>query len=213
MSFCNQPYYSCYAYPCVTNRDNLCHQLCNQCQPNISCQTICHPHPHPIEPPFCPPVTYITTAPTVTSIPTSAVGVALPQIPIGSITVPINTVTVINGYGTPTTNIGGITLNITNGHFTIPIAGKYIISAYIGFTALPVGVREVDIYKVDASTGIISLIVANSTNAVFTGNTLVTLTTIAELRANDRLFVSVTQNSGSIISTTFDTRVAITRVC
>jgi len=146
------------------------------------------------------------------------VGVPPTPIPVGSTTIPAGTVTVITGFtGTPTTNIGGITVNAGTGQFTVPIAGRYTISAFVTFDAPTgfgsVGTREVYIYKIDATTSIISLFASDSRNAVATGQTSVTVSTIADLKAGDRIFFAAAQNSGTTITTTTNNRFVISRTC
>lgn len=210
---CYSSYYSC-PNPCSTSYYNK--NCCNSCQPARSpCVVTCPaPCPAPCPPVTCPAVSYITFAPTATLIPTGTVGVAPTPIPAGATTIPAGTVTPITGFtGVPTTNIGGVTLNTTNGQFTVPIAGRYIISAYVGFSANPVGTREVYIYRIDATTGIISLLASDSRNATVVGTTNATVTTTADLSAGDRIFFAVAQNSGTTLTSTSDSRFAITRLC
>lgn len=219
-------YFSCHAYPCLNNTCNnlfqntpcqqqtcqtVCQPTCNPC-PSLCnpCQTILNPC-NPCSIP-CPAVSYITTAITPTSIPSGTPGLAPTVIPVGSTTIPAGTVTVLGGFGTPTTNVGCISINASTNQFTVPIAGRYIISGNIGFASNPMGTREFYIYKVDGTTGVISLIVSDSRNATVVGNTFITLTTVADLRANDRIFFAATQNSGSTLATT-DLRVAISHLC
>jgi len=206
-------YYS-YCNPCKQNYCQIQYNPCQiQCNP---CQSQCVPSPCPIYPPIspCPAVTYITSSSTITSIPTGTVGVAPTPIPIGSTTIPVNTVTSITGLtGVPTINIGGITVNATTGQLTVPIAGRYDISAYVSFMANAIGTREIYIYKVDVTTGIISLLASDSRNATIVGSTNATISTTAQLNSGDRIFYAVTQNSGTVIITTTDSRFTITRLC
>jgi hypothetical protein len=133
-------------------------------------------------------VTYITTAPTATTIPTGGT-----EIPTNSTTIPSGTVTTIIGYNTvPITNIGGIILNntittkkttpssnltcvcsstttgqnslrIVNGQFVIPIAGIYNISATVSFYSKNApGNITLYIYKISATMGVIILLAANT---------------------------------------------------
>jgi len=158
----------------------------------------------PCPPPIIPIVTYITTAITGTAIPTGGI-----PIPPGSTTVPAGTVTVIGGFSTvPNTNTGGIVLNTATSQFTIPIPGRYIISGEISFPGtltIPVPImntRAFYIYRVDVTTGIINLLASDSREAATgTAPTNITLTTIAELNAGDRIFFAATQNSGATIIT------------
>lgn len=203
------PYYTRTGY---INSCNSCNtwNSCNPCNPCNPCPNICGPQvcniPCPVQ-----PVAYIANA----AVTTSVLSVNPPNpIPIGSITFPplSTNVTVISGFsGTPTTNVGCITNNITSGQFTLPVAGRYELSAYVSFTANSVGTRELYLYKVDGSTGVISLIVSDSRNAATVGTTNITLTTIAEFKANDRLFIAASQSSGASLSTT-EARIAIVRL-
>ena len=203
--------------PCANSCVNPCANLCaNPCaNPNSNlCANLCQP----ICPAPLPAITYITSAPIGTAIPSGPVGIPPVPIPIGSTTIPAGTVTPITGFtGTPITNVGGITVNPSTGQFTVPIAARYLISAYVTFDAPvgfgSIGTREVYIYKIDAVTGVISLLASDSRNAAVTGPTRVTITTQAQLNANDRIFFAATQNSGTTIMTTTDNRFSISRIC
>ena len=241
MSYCNYYQGSCYpynygCYPCYPSYNqcyNYCQPVCNPCAPQCNpCPAPCNPCANPCANPVsstcalcptpcpapCPAVTYITTAPIGTAIPSGVVGGTPVLIPVGSTTIPAGTVTPITGFsGTPTTNIGGITVNAGTGQFTVPIAGRYFISGTVTFDAPvgfgAIGTRQVYIYKVDAVTGVISLLASDSRNAVVTGPTTITVSTAADLNANDRIFFAATQNSGTTITTTTNNRFVITRLC
>jgi len=180
--------------------------VCQPCQP-VCQQPVCNPC-QPVSNP-CPNITYIALASIATTVPTGGT-----PIPIGSTTIPAGTVTVINGFtGVPATNIGGITL--INGQFAVPCAGRYFISGTVCFVANAVGTRTLYIYRVDASTGIISQLAANTVPAVSaTVPTCVNASTAADLRAGDRIFFAVTQTSGANLDTTVtDNRFVITHLC
>ena len=213
---------------CKTCQPVCCQPHCQpQCQ--IQCQPQCviacpAPCPTPCPTP-CPNVTFITNIATPTAVVTG--GTLIPTassnppgstiIPAGSTTVPVGTVTVITGYtGTPSTNIGGVLSN--NGFFTIPCTGRYVISADICFAAATVApttdFREVSIYRVDATTGIVSLLAIDSRTPIIGSPTCINVATVADLRAGDRIFIAARQNSGATILTEANIgRLAITRVC
>jgi hypothetical protein len=140
-------------------------------------------------------------------------------IPAGTTTVPAGTVTVITGYtGTPTTNIGGITQN--NGFFTVPVNGRYVISANVCFssvtTVTSTDSRVLYIYRVDAITGLVTLLAVDSRTPIAGSPTCINLATDADLAAGDRIFVAATQTNatGASVDTVAGTgRIAITRVC
>lgn len=243
---CNnyQSYYnSCYGYPCVTanvsyygkskcdngcgNCTNYCTNYCNPCQtvcqpttcPSI-CQSYCPPVCPPTPAPICPTVAYVNNITTPTAVP--AGGIAIPAgtvIPANSTTVPAGTVTVINGFtGIPTTNIGGIVPN--NGFFTVPIAGRYVLAANVAFasvaTVAPTDVRELYIYRVDATTGLVTLLAVDTRAPVAGVPTNVNIATVADLNAGDRIFVAALQTNvpGAVVSTVASVgRIAITRTC
>lgn len=212
MSNLNYNYCRDYCYPYYN--PNLCTPCVGSVNYPIPCNpcnqyTICSPPP-------CPPpirVAYITTAPTTTSIPSGTVGVAPTPIPPSSTTIPANTVTVILGYSnSPITNVGGIIVNTSTGQFTVPSGGNYNIICYIGIAANATGTREFYIYRVDATTGIISLIAMDSRNATAVGSTYANLSADVDLNAGDRIFFAVTQNSGSILTTTSDNRFSLVKM-
>lgn len=207
---CN-PYYS---RKCYSNCDP-CQTVCNPCQTVCNpCQQQCFPCPQT----FCPNVSYINNATTSTTVVSG--GVDIPAgtiIPTGSTTVPAGTVTVISGFtGTPSTNFGGVISN--NGFFTIPIAGKYIITANVCFATTagitPGDFRELYIYRVDASTGIVSLLAADSRPPVLGNNTCINISTNADLGTGDRIFIAARQvtSGGTSVTTVVGSRIAITRL-
>uniref|UniRef100_A0A6G6AAL6 Uncharacterized protein n=1 Tax=Borely moumouvirus TaxID=2712067 RepID=A0A6G6AAL6_9VIRU len=207
--------YACYPYYCATY--NPCQVACIPYPP--VCQTACipsYPAICPPTPPLPPPpiiVEYATTAPTATTIPSGTIGVPPTPIPAGSTVIPAGTVTVISGYSpTPTRNIGGITLNTTTNQFTLPLAGRYLITSFIGISANPTGTRESYIYRVSGTTGVISLITTDSRNATDVGPTYINLATEDSFQAGDRIFFAVTQNSGTVLTTTPNSRFTITRL-
>lgn len=217
---CCRSYYSYYAYPCFANNScyNLCQTSscdpCNSCNPcqtvGNPCQTVCNP---------CPNVTFIATAPTATTItPSPVLPAPLPQIPPNTTNPAVAGVIPLTGFTAISTNCGGISFNTSNGQFTVPIAGRYDISGMVGFvesTNPPTGLRSFSIYRIDASTGIISLLASDTRAPVANGNTYISLSTVADLRAGDRIFFTASQNqtSQANLLTTTDTRVAITRIC
>ncbi|AYV85518.1 MAG: hypothetical protein Satyrvirus21_2 [Satyrvirus sp.] len=137
-------------------------------------------------------VTYITAAPTPTTVPTNGT-----PIPAGT-----GTVTTIIGFtSAPITNIGGITLNVSNGQFTIPATGSYFISGSFNYSANPTGVRQIYIYKIDATNNFIILLASDNRPATTVGQTTSAVATTAELNAGDRIFFATTQNSGAVLQT------------
>ncbi|AEJ34930.1 hypothetical protein [Acanthamoeba castellanii mimivirus] len=219
MSCQNYQSYGCGTYPCVTYGN--CYTTCaSPCLPYpTNCVQVCtssQPCPSPCPIPVPCPVTiveYITTAPTATTIESSPTGMALTPIPVGSTSIPSGTVTVITGYAaTPVRSIGGITLNSALGQFTVPLAGSYLITGYIGFSYNAVGIREVYVYKVDGATSVITLISTDSRNTTATNPTYISYSAMDYFNAGDRIFIAAAQNSGSTITTTADNRIAITRM-
>lgn len=205
MSSCNFPFNYGYYYP-----QNYYNKNCNSpCQPAACQPASCLPYQpcQPCNP--CPTISYITTIPTANTIPNG------PAAPAG-------TVTPIIGYSPiPSTNIGNIVLNGTNGQFTVPICGRYIITAMIGFVETSItivgGTRQLYIYKVDGTTGSLTLLAEDSRNAVITGNTYVSIATTADLNPGDRIFLAATQNNTGTgtpsVTTTTDGRFTISRLC
>jgi hypothetical protein len=198
-----------------------CYPNCNPCY--TTCYTACQPActqvcPAPCPAPQCPPVSYITNAATPTNIPSG--GTVIPvgtTIGTGITTVPAGTVTVINGYtGAPSTNSGGVIAN--NGFFTIPVAGRYQVSADVCFdtvaTTLASDLREVTIYKVDNATGLVTLQAIDSRVPIATVPTCVNIATTVDFAANDRVFIAARQTNGAaaiIPTVALVGRVSITR--
>ncbi|BCS82869.1 hypothetical protein QLL95_gp1254 [Cotonvirus japonicus] len=206
-------YPSCYARGCGTipfpsNCVQVCQPVCGS-----PCVTSC---PSPCPTPIPCPVTiveYLTTAPTATTIPSGPVGFPPTPIPVGSTTIPEGTVTTIIGYATtPIRSIGGITLNVATGQFTVPLAGTYLITGFVGFSANTIGTREVYIYKVNGATSVITLVSLDNKNAVSIGPTYTSFSAQEYLNAGDRIFFAATQNSGSVITTIADNRFSISRL-
>ena len=192
-------------YSCQ-NINPCCNQYnaCNTCIPCIPYNPCCPPTPVI--------VTYSTIAGTTTTVPSGTVGVPPTPIPAGSTTIPAGTVTVITGFGAPLTNVGGITVNSSTGQFTVPVAGRYLINANVIFEANAVGTRELYIYKVNATTGVISLVSSTSQNATAVGTTNLAISAVADLGAGDRIFFAVTQNSGVPLTTSANSTFSITRI-
>lgn len=129
----------------------------------------------------------------------------------------ISNQTVSNNFA-PIININNtIMLNTTNGQFMVPITGRYLITGFIGFietvSSSGVGTRQFYIYKVDATTTAITLLSEDSRNAVVNGNTYISITTIADLNVNDKIYFAASQNSLVDLSTTTNSRFAINRLC
>jgi hypothetical protein len=232
-------YGSYYGYPGTYNgttySNKNCYNSCkSQCSCKIKCEPVCQqscvvacPSPYVVAcPPACPPtvtcptVSYITNIATAT--PVFSGGTSIPVgtiIPAGTTTVPAGTVTVINGYtGSPSSNVGGILAN--NGFFTIPISGRYVISANICFASVAsvvsTDIRELYIYKVDALTNVVSQIAVDSRTPIAGSQTCINVATVADLLAGDRIFIAArqTNTAGVTIDTVATTgRLAITRVC
>jgi hypothetical protein len=199
--------------PCQTvqyvSYPNYCQQPCQQ----YVCAPACPPAP-------CPNITYITYIATSTTIPSGGTSIPIGTIiPAGTTTVPTGTVTVINGYtGAPTTNDGGVISN--NGFFTMPIAGRYIITGNICF-ATPASVsatdfRELYIYTVNAVTGLVTAIADDSRSPISGSPTCINVAADASFAAGDRVFLAARQSTstGATIDTVAATgRLAIVRVC
>lgn len=205
--------YSNYWNSCCNCSNNCCYY------PTVSYNyENCIPTPTPIN--NCPVVSYETYIASSTSIVSGGT-----SIPVGTIilptstTVPVNTVTVINGYtGAPTVNIGGVLPN--NGFFTVPITGRYVITANICFSSVTTtttsDVREVYIYKSAANTGLVTLLAVDSRNPISGSSTCINVATEADLAISDRIFVAVRQTNAnsSVINTDPGTgRFTITRIC
>lgn len=163
-------------------------------------------------PPVCPNITY-TTASSTTMV-NNVVNGTTPLIPFptGSTSIPVTSSPIINFLSTPTSNVGGITLNISNGQFTVPIAGRYLISGTVGFVLNATGSRELDIYKFDPITNVFTLLASDSRPANADSPTYITLTTFAELNINDKILFVASQNSGVTLTLTTDGRFIITRL-
>ena len=213
MSYCNS--YTTYYDRCNRNCYEACNPCYNPCYTTTNNNNCCPPTPTP---PVNNVVSYIAGIPTANAIPSG--GAAIPNgtiIPAGSTTVPAGTVTPITGYtGTPVNNQGGISLS--NGFFTVPIAGRYAVAAYICFAATDIvfgtDLRAVSIYRVDALTNATSQIATDARVPITGSNTCVNISTVAELNAGDRIFVAARQvnAAGAVISTVAGAgRIAITR--
>jgi hypothetical protein len=105
----------------------------------------------------------------------------------------------------PEVNTGGITYTPSSGQFTVPLTGRYIISSSYAFefttgTTAGVGIRYAYIYKVDAVTNVMTLLAEDNRNAAAVGTTAITLSTVANLNAGDRIFFAAAQNSGLSIN-------------
>lgn len=192
---------------------------CYNCCGYNPCPQPC-PQPCPPTPPSCPAVVYITNIDTATAVPSGGMDIPVGTvIATGTTTVPANTVTVINGYtGAPSTNLGGVTAN--NGFFTVPMAGRYVVATNICFASVDTtttsDMREVYIYRVQATTGVVTQIAADSRTPIASSTTCVNVSSVTDLAAGDRLFVAARQINAdaAVINTVASVgRLAITRVC
>lgn len=162
------------------------------------------------------PVSYLASplGGTAITVPTGGV-----EIPIGSTTIPAGTVTVVTGFtGTPEVNIGSVAYNTSTSQFTVYYPAVYLLTSSFTFpvtaaTNIPFRVR-LYIYKIDAATGVISLVGSTSTQTNDTSPATITVATQAQLNRNDRVFFAVTQNSGLTMNviTTSEFRVGITKL-
>lgn len=182
----------------------------NQCTPTTNYGVTCNPCNvnNPCNP--CPNVTYIANPATATVALATTPTVVNP-IPIGSTI--ITGVTPITGFtGTPTSNCGGITVTPSTGQFTIPIAGRYLLSANVIFNANAIaGSDQVYIYRIDATTGVISLLSSGSQISTINIPNRISVSTFADLNPGDRIFFAVTSSNGSTVDTS--SRFGITRLC
>ena len=180
----------------------------------------------------CPTVSVITTATAPFAVPTTPIGKAPIPIPENATSIPPGS-TIIRITGAtlltrPEINSGGIKYNKNNGQFTVPLTGRYIITAFLSFAglianAMGVGIlsigdiRDVYIYRVHSATGIISLLAADSRDTVSHGPLRVTVTVTTNLNAGDHIFFAVSQNTGAtinIFSTSDPANLfSITRIC
>ncbi len=191
----------------LSPNSNLCPNLCSN-----PCPDTCNPC-NPCYCP-CPNVAFGATTPTPNCIPTIPVNTAPTPIPPGSTTIPFGTVTPITGFtGVPVTNVGGITVNTITGQFTIPLTGRYLVTAYFSIADNPSGTRSAYLYRVDGKTGVMSLIVVDSRNATQVGPTNITVQTVIEFNARDKLFMAVAQNSGTSLINLPTSRMVLTRLC
>lgn len=185
--------------------DSNCYQNCgsNRCAVLRLCPVSCNGFYNC--PPQCPPVindiAYVNTVVTPTPVPSG--GTPLPAntiIPNGSTAVPGGTVTVINGWGAPSSNIGNLVSN--NGFFTIPLNGRVIINTTVAFdavatTAPATDLREVFIYRVAANSGLVTQIGAQTVVPVAANPTQVNVTAEDVFSVNDRVFVAARQINGA----------------
>ena len=193
---------------CVSNNNNnnnMCAQ--NNCNLTIGCQqphcqqpqqshcqqpqqSHCQqPQLQCIFPPKCQPQCDISSA-LVTSINT-------PQ-QIQDQQNPLLYTRVINWNLIADIRIGNITYNAVNGEFSVPKSGFYALSAFITWDTNGFGSREISFYKVSGlSTA--SILAADTRLANTALPTSTTLSTEVWLTACDRIFLSVWQNSESIL--------------
>lgn len=146
-------------------------------------------------------------------------------IPPNSTTVPPNTVTVIKPFLNLRSFRGGISLN--DGFFTVPADGQYLITIMATFMNPPLVSQIIDyralyIYKVEYRSqpqGVVTLVAKATTISTLpfqVANTDLTLSYIANLKANDRIFMAARQvtrdGDNSTITISQNTRVAIRRI-
>lgn len=220
--YCGSSYYSNKSYDpwsssCISVCTSPCHNVCQPCISTYSatcapCTSVCPPVCPPICPQPCPNITYITNTSALIANTVVNGTTPLQPFPTGSTSIPATSSAIVNFLTVPLVSSGGITLNATNGQFTVPVSGRYLISATIGFTTNATGSRELDIYKYNTTTGIYTLLASDSRLANADSPTYITVTTAAELSANEIIVFVASQNSGAPLNLTTDGRVAITRI-
>lgn len=213
-------YYRCSPWGWGLNYCNPCKKnCCNPCPPIIACPVACPATCPNICPPPCPPpcpepcttVAYANTIPTTQSIPSGGGSGSL----LAGLIIPLS------GYSTtPITNIGGINLITSTSHFIIPVAGRYTISANIGFSTntgtVNTDVRQIFIYQVSAATGETTLLASKVLPVgSTTATTYVSTSTTNCFNINDQIYIAATQTSSNLlpVSTTPDSQMSITRLC
>ncbi len=106
---------------------------------------------------------------------------------------------------------------LSNGQFTIPISGQYLITAFIGFddSATDNGIRQFDIYQINGSSGVTTLVSSNNRNATTGYNTYISVATIVGITANDKIYFAISQinSTTTTLSTMPDARFEINRLC
>lgn len=191
--------------PCNTNSSNII--CCNPCNPPTT------PPPNP-----CPTIFYSASTGVPISVPSG--GMDIPPgtiIPTGSTVVPAGTVTLINVYNNLISLQGNII--VSNGFFTVPCRGQYLITATASFDPAVANItsdyRNLYIYKVNNTNGLVTLVAETSAAVVTSTPTIVNLSFIADLSAHDRIFIAVRQTNGGTVPINLNgnSRVAIKRLC
>lgn len=207
--------------PCVVCTPK-CKQQCNPCN-SYNSYNYCDPcnswNCNPCPKPTPVVVAYITNTATTTAIPSG--GTLIPVgtvITTGSTAVPAGTVTVINSFtAAPTTNIGGVTMN--NGFFTVPVAGRYSATANNSFDTVSstdsTDYRSLQIYRVEATSGVVTLVAVDSRTPIVGSATNINLSTEIDLACGDRIFVSALQSNiaaASINTLAYPGRLSLVRI-
>lgn len=104
--------------------------------------------------------------------------------------------TILIWTGKPIINTGGILYDPIKGEFEIPISGIYEISIFISWDMNPLGEREICIHKISKEKDII---IASDTRNSLNISINITLSTQHYFLENDKVYVSVWQNSDSDI--------------
>lgn len=224
--------HKCYSYhPCKQSyKCKIKNPKKNQC--NRSIPEFLYPQINP-----CPIVSYSTTA----SIPTPVLGNGtITTITNFSLSPIINGVLSnfnieltnfnTNSSGFVSNNINnGLSINqqfpinnsniitLSNGQFTIPISGQYLITTYIGFddSTTDNGTRQLYIYKINESSGVTTLVSSNNRNATTGYNTYISIATVVDITANDKIYFAISQvnSTTTTLSTMPDARFEINRLC
>lgn len=213
---CNKSYDPCYnkSYDSCYKKKNYktydpCSSVCYQpvyLYPSSSASTSCCPtSPYP-----CAPTSPYPCAPTSTAI-EYVTGAAASQ------AIATGVLTTLTGFSNaPIVNFGNITYNSVTGQYTVPVTGRYLLSAFVTFLpTLPVGTTTLFLYRIDA-TNVPTVIAAQTAPNSITG-TRITLTTYANLNAGDRLYLAAIQDSGAPATvfplTDPTSRFSILRIC
>lgn len=151
-------------------------------------------------------ITWVTDIALPTIVPSGGSPIPLTEIiPPTSTSIPPNSVTIISGFCGSPTKLGAITLS--NGFFTLPLSGPYMISGNVTFVQVSStstsDLREIYLYYVEHKTGMITLLAVSNVRPVAGSQTSLSVATTAYLNERGRIFMAVRQTNvlGQTLST------------
>lgn len=121
-------------------------------------------------------------------------------IPVGSTTIPANSIKLLTGYSPNPIYLSG-NINLTNGYFSITKTGDFFVDATVNLGPSPTGSATFYLYKINGYNNVIELVAASTGMFSATDITFLNISSYIKIVSGDKIIFGVTQNSGSNVNT------------